>query len=223
MAEDTLQKAEIIILLKNEVKIPCQFNPTDYTISKQSNWKETGGKGKAVPELEFSGGKPATLKMKLYFDTTKPHELVEVGSDVRDLTNKLWDLVQISEHRRNPTNQKGEPPQCEFRWGTTWNFTAVITNLTQKFTMFKGDGTPVRATVDVTFKQVKDDTTYPFQNPTSRSEPRRTRVVQAGDRLDLIAFEEFGDSGRWYDLALANDLEDPMLLQSGQILVIPLE
>ncbi len=200
--------------LDNGDKVTCQFNPGEYTIRKRNSWKKATGKGKNVPTFEFKGGKPATMKMKLFFDTSSD------GSDVRNLTNTLWGIMQI---KKDPVTKKGEPPKCQFRWGANmWNFTAVITNINQKFTMFLHNGTPIRATLDVTFQQIRDDEEYPFQNPTSRSEPRRTRRVQPGDRLDLIAFEEYGDADRWLDLAEANDMEDPMSLESGQILNIPI-
>lgn len=213
MTAKNKQKA-VIMNLETGEKVACQFNPNEYTITKRNSWKQASGKGKEVPSFEFSGGKPAKLKLKLFFDTTG------AGEDVRDHTRKLWGMMKIG--KINPQTNKGEPPQCRFWWGSTWNFTAAVTNINQKFTMFLGDGTPVRATLDVTFQQVKDENSYPFQNPTSRSEPRRTRRVAPGDRLDLIAFQEYGDASRWLELADVNDLEDPMLLEVGQILKIPL-
>lgn len=214
MATPNKQKATIYNLETGE-SVTCQFNPGEYTIKKQNRWKQTAGKGKEVPSFEFSGGKPASLKMKLFFDTT------DAGQDVRTTyTNNLWKMMKVG--RKNNATGKGEPPGCRFEWGKTWSFEAVIKTINQKFTMFLGDGTPVRATLDVTFEQVRNEDDYPFQNPTSRSEPRKTRVVHPGDRLDLIAFEEYGDPNRWYDLAEANALEDPMALQSGQVLKIPI-
>jgi hypothetical protein len=117
---------------------------------------------------------------------------------------------------------KGSPTYCRFQWGKTWSFTAVVSSVTLKFTMFLADGTPVRATGDVTFTQATDGKTYPFQNPTSRSQPRKTRVIMPGDRLDLIAFDEYGDANRWYELAQANRLDDPLDLKPGQVLEIPI-
>ncbi len=207
------QNATIINLDSPHESVICQFNPGEYTIRKRNSWKSNVGKGKDLPDFEFKGGKPATLKMKLFFDTSSD------GADVRLLTNRLWGIMKIKKDLRS---NRGEPPRCRFLWGKIWNFVAVITNINQKFTMFLSDGTPIRATLDVTFQQIIEDDKYPFQNPTSRSEPRRTRRVQPGDRLDLIAFEEYGDADRWLDLAEANDMEDPMSLESGQILNIPI-
>ncbi len=83
-------------------------------------------------------------------------------------------------------------------------------------------GLPVRARAQVNFRQAFDgDTLREGQNPTSRTDRRKTRLVQQGERLDYIAFQEYGDAGRWRDIAEANHLDNPLDLRAGQILVIP--
>jgi len=213
MANENIQKVKITNLDTGE-SFPCQFNPTEYTLRKQNSLNTTGGTGTNVPGTQFSGGQPATLTLKLLFDTT------DTGADVREMyTNKLLNMMSVQ--KKGDNTGQGEPPKCQVVWGKTIFFTAFITNINQQFIMFRSDGTPVRAKLDVTFQEVKDDEKQPPQNPTSLSEPRRTRVVQPGDRLDLIAFAEYGDASRWLELAVANNLEDPMTLAAGQILRIP--
>ena len=88
--------------------------------------------------------------------------------------------------------------------------------------MFAPDGTPIRAKANVSFQQ-RDfwDDILPAQNPTSRTDPRKTRMTYARQRLDQIAFEEYGDARYWRVLAEANQLEDPFDMKDGQLLVIP--
>jgi nucleoid-associated protein YgaU len=113
------------------------------------------------------------------------------------------------------------PPEVAFEWGV-FRFVAVITEMTQKFTLFKMDGTPVRAKVDITFTQHVDVNDYPGQNPTSGGGPiQRVRQVIAGDRLDTIAYELYGDSAKWRVVAEYNHLDDPLSLRPGQRLTIP--
>jgi nucleoid-associated protein YgaU len=103
-----------------------------------------------------------------------------------------------------------------------WSFKAVVTNISQRFTLFKSDGTPVRATLDVTFQQVEDEGLYPPQNPTSgEGEGRKLRVVREGERIDWIATTEYGDPTLWRLIAEQNDLENPLKLEPGQVLAIP--
>jgi hypothetical protein len=153
--------------------------------------------------------------MQLFFDT------YTTGKDVRETTNRIWKLMSISEKLTDMTNTKGRPPMVEFQWGKTWSFKAVITNISQKFTLFRYDGTPVRATVDVTFLQAKEEGHYPGQNPTTKGSPGyKRRVVKEGDSIDWIAYEEYGDSAMWRFIADTNNLGDPHRLRPGQVLAI---
>ena len=43
------------------------FNPTEYTITAASSWKQTPAKGKDGPKSEFTGTLPQTLAMDVMF------------------------------------------------------------------------------------------------------------------------------------------------------------
>jgi nucleoid-associated protein YgaU len=45
--------------------------------------------------------------------------------------------------------------------------------------------------------------------------------VQPGETLDRISARYYGDPTRWRDLALANDIEDPLGLRPGSLLSVP--
>jgi nucleoid-associated protein YgaU len=101
---------------------------------------------------------------------------------------------------------------------------AFITNMTQRFTLFKPDGTPVRAKVDVTFTQYVDTEDYKNQNPTSGVGPieRIWRVI-SGDRLDTIAAVVYQDAAKWRLIADHNHIDNPLALKPGMLLTIPFE
>ncbi len=210
------EKARIINLdVSSERPIDCLFNPNEYTFSKKNTWNKEKIKGKNVPQLEFGGGDSMSLKMQLFFDTYAD------GQDVRQVTNRIWKLMNINEKLTDMTSVKGRPPRVEFQWGKTWLFKAVITDISQRFTLFRYDGTPVRATLDVTFLQAEDKGHYPGQNPTTAGQPGyRRRVVNEGDTIDWIAFDEYGDSAMWRFIADTNNLDNPLKLKPGQVLAI---
>lgn len=215
MSDKTPVKAVIHNLDTNE-PVECMFNPNEYTFSKQNSWNFTNRKGENLPIPEFQSGQPTSLKIQLFFDT------FETGEDVRKYTEKIWDLTRVNEKTKNPKTKKGRPPLCQFQWGKAWSFKAVVTNISQKFTLFGIDGKPVRATLDVTFEQVEDEGLYPPQNPTSGgSEGQKLRVVREGERIDWIATTEYGNPTLWRLIAEENNLEDPLTLKPGQVLAIP--
>lgn len=220
-----LVKARIINCVTEE-EVACMFNPKEYTFAKQNQWEQKEAKGKDVAHLEFKGGAPANLKLQLLFDTYEEHldgsrPMNRAGEDVRKYTKGLWDMMKASERRKNQATNKSEPPHVRFQWGTLWSFEAVIESISQKFTLFLADGTPVRAVLDVSFKQVADEGQYPRQNPTSGGNPgQRLRTVREGETLAWIAYEEYGDSSLWRYLASTNDIDDPRRLTPGMMLII---
>ncbi len=210
------QTKAYIVNLETGEEIHCLFNPSEYTFAKRNEWKQVKVTGADVPLPKFLSGAPITLKMQLFFDTYAD------ASDVRRHTEKLLDLMKVDRSLRDSRTRKGRPPRCRFHWGTTWAFEAIVTEIQQRFTLFLEDGTPVRATVDVTFQQVGAEGTYPPQNPTTGAGPDiRVWTVRPGDRLDWIAYKEYGDATEWPRIAAANDLTDPLALQPGQQLLIP--
>ncbi|GMV85621.1 MAG: peptidase M23 [Dehalococcoidia bacterium] len=212
----TLVKATIRNLDTNKA-ITCLFNPTEYAFAKEVGWAEAADRGANIPQLEFVGGKPATLTLSLFFDTN------DTGEDVRaKYTNALWDLALVNPDRLDSKTNKGRPPECMFEWGNAWSFKAVVTSMTQRFTLFLEDGTPTRATVDLTLKQAHDPGRFPAQNPTSGGVAgHRTRVVQQRETLDLIAAEEYGEARHWRHIAEANGIDNPFRLRPGTRLALP--
>jgi nucleoid-associated protein YgaU len=60
------------------------------------------------------------------------------------------------------------------------------------------------------------------QNPTSGAKAGyRTHVMRAGDTLASVAYEAYGDPGRWRTLAEANDIDDPTRVPAGRSLLVP--
>lgn len=196
-------------------QVDCMFNPFEYTVSKTNTYAEKPKNRSDAPAMNFKKAGAQTLKLSLFFDT------YEKKSDVSKITNQLWKFMQPKESKADP--EKKEPPRVAFQWGV-FRFASVITNMTQKFTLFLKDGTPVRAKVDVTFTQHNDVNDYPAQNPTSGGDHiLRTWQVIRGDRLDTIAAAVYGDAGKWRVIAEYNDLDNPLALRTGQQILIPQE
>ena len=201
---------------KRYVKLECQFNPSQIAITKGVNWRppDKPPPARNAPDLDFGGGQSATFSLALTFDTTQSSG----HKDVRQYTQQLLKLVML----HGPLDRRLPPPRVQFRWGKFSLFLAVVEKVDITYSLFLPDGTPVRATASVSLKQQDDSDDYRRrQNPTTRTEARKTRIVQAGDRLDLIAHQEYGHPSYWRYLAEVNHLRDPRALQPGQILAVP--
>jgi nucleoid-associated protein YgaU len=183
------------------------FNPNQYTIDKANTLAETGIPGLEAPILQYVRGNTRTLSMDLFFDT------YEEQTDVRDYTAQVYKLLLI-----DPA--KHVPPICKVVWGS-FSFRGVVDHISGRYTLFLPDGTPARATLTVSFKEYIEVEVLVRQSPTESVDHRKTLVVQAGDRIGDIAYREYGDARKWRPIAVVNQLEDPLQLTPGQVLVIP--
>jgi nucleoid-associated protein YgaU len=101
----------------------------------------------------------------------------------------------------------------------------VVKTVQVSYLLFDANGTPTRARAAVGFIQQDwgqlDSGYQRGQNPTSRTEPRKTWLVEAGQSLHLIAHREYGHVRHWRHIADSNNILNPLDLQPGQILVLP--
>lgn len=185
------------------------FNPAEYTLEKGNQFASTALPGLSNPILSFVNGNADSLSMELFFDTYTNMG----GSDVSKETGKIARLLDIDPELH-------APPPVQFVWGDV-RFRAVIERLTQRFTMFREDGVPVRATVNVTFKEYKTIEEQLKEKPNQSSDWTKLRVIGEGDRLCLIAAIEYGDPAVWRAIAEANDIDNPRLLRVGDEIALP--
>jgi len=208
------------LIIKNEdnnEELECLFNPTEYTIAKAISWDPKKQTGKNVGKVEFTGGAPRTINFELLFDVFE-----EKDADVNTHVNKLWAMAMVDEDTKQRKSKRNRPPFLSFTWGAHWSFKATITSLSVRYTLFRESGTPCRATATVQLQEYLDPKDKKGQNPTSRGEAGITsREVRPHDTLAWIAFEEYGDATLWRHIASANNIEDPLGIEPGQVLAIP--
>ncbi len=202
-----LQKAYIRLVNSGSTLLSVMFNPMEYTLDKSNQFQNTPIIGLSTPLTQFINGNTTVLTMDLFFDT------YETKEDVNTYTNKMMALLDIDKDLH-------APPICEFVWGTL-TFKATVEKITRKFTMFLENGTPVRATLNVTFKEYK--TLSEQLNTTTKSSSDRSKIhiLKAGETLSSIAGAEYGDPGQWRKIAQANNIVNPRLLESGKEIIIP--
>ena len=199
-----LAKATIINLENNE-QFPVMFNPEEYVLETGNSFAEIGIPGLAKSPIQYVRGNLRTLQMELFFDT------YERRSDVRADTRRISSLLE-----KNQTTQA--PPVLLFTWGSL-QFKCVLEHAAQRFIMFLNDGTPVRARLNVTFKEF-EQVEVEVQHGLFIGPPT-VRNIMEGDRLEKLAYEYLGDPGAWREIANANNLDDPFHLTPGTALIMP--
>jgi hypothetical protein len=229
-----LQDAESIVADTNSLKltitpegqglvpVSVMFNPNAYTIVKPVTWNvpqpssSSGGatqKRLNAPTLEFGGGGSRVLTLELLFDVTEPVDSTPIA-DVRTKTNAIVAMTRIV-----PKTQ--QPPVCVVSWGSGTNFDfpfrGVVTSLTQRFTLFRNTGEPVRANLTMVMTEFID-----VSSDLRETDPElTTRRVRRSDSVTSIAADVYGDPALWRVIAAENNLDDPRRLRIGQTLSIP--
>lgn len=201
------QKAQLTI---DSDKIECGFNPQDYTISKTNIWTYKPTQGTDRPDAEFGGGLPMTYKLSLLLDSS----LDGPDGSIKDQANKLMTAM----------HGKGSAPKfIQFTWGSVKLPKAAPVSLSIHYVLFRPNGEPVRAFVDLELAQAEDAAPPgQAQNPTTRAiAGLRAHTVRDGDSLPSIAYDAYGDATRWRVIAEANGIDDPMRIRRGTALTIP--
>jgi nucleoid-associated protein YgaU len=199
--------------LETGEEFSVSYNPPEYSLTKGSQIAEIGIPGLDSPLLQYVRGSNEKLSLKLFFDTT------DEQSDVRDKTKKFYNLAKQNENTH-------ALPKCRLSWGKTGtikgdqtNFKGIVENISQNFTLFKSDGTPLRAELELTLREYKTLEDM-ITKPKSYS---RTRIIRKGDTLSSIAGEEYHDPQAWRRIAEKNNIVNPKDIIPGQSLIIPPE
>jgi hypothetical protein len=199
-------------------RLPCLFNPAQFTVGRTNEWAADRLPGKGVPTLRYAGARSGWLRMELFFDTT--HD----GSPVTKYTGKIVGLMEVdlTLPGTDETTNNARPPYVTFHWGDLHSFKAVVSDLELAFTYFSSAGVPLRARMQLALRQYEPSKAFGPQNPTSGTpRPHRVHRVRPGETLDRISATYYGDATRWRSLADANGIADPLDLRPGRLLSIP--
>jgi hypothetical protein len=189
--------------------IEVLFNPTEYSVEHSASFGETAPPGLDSPITQFVNGNAQVLTMDLLFDTYTDGG----GEDVSERTRQVTDLVRID-------GDLHAPPIVRFSWGV-FLFQAVVGKISQRFTMFLADGTPVRATLSVTFTQYKTIQEQLEQPRRNSADKTKHRMVEGPHDLWLLADREYGEVAHWRHIARANRIDEPRRMVPGTVLVLP--
>ncbi|MCD8489306.1 MAG: phage tail protein [Desertifilum sp.] len=141
-----LVKAKLFSLDSQDYDIQFMFNPTQLDLSRSVKLNQPQGarSRRGQPKVSFAAPDPCVITLsKIVFDT------YEEGVSVLDrYINQLLKSVQFIE-------QQKRPPIYIFLWGANdYLASCFVESVRYQLKMFLPDGTPVRAEVNLTLKEV---------------------------------------------------------------------
>jgi hypothetical protein len=162
------------------------------------------------------------VSFELFFDTTE-FGMVDGVKDVRDLTGAVYKLLKV-------TKETHAPPRCVLLWGQAGKLFSFGTNVspwclletvTEEFTLFSPAGVPLRAKLNVTFREAWTIDEQLRETPRHSGDRSKVRPLGPGQTLTHLAWQEYGDAGEWRPIAERNNLDDPLEVTPGQMLRVP--
>jgi Contractile injection system tube protein/LysM domain len=239
-----LAKAEIMemgpglnpVQINKNKATKVQFNPDSLKVSfsNQVANDTTSKDNNGLPGQQFVGAGATKLSITLYFDVTSqgPVGLPEVD-DVRRLTQRVAYFITPKPIPENkPT--KFLPPLVRFQWGS-FVFDGIMESMEESLEMFSFEGRPLRATVSIGLAQQRVSA-FSFNTKDLNAAPGVTRkggaaagtepVTEAPAGSSLQSLANNGPGGGislgagigWQAIATANGIENPRLLEPGQLL-----
>ena len=217
--------------MDNMKKIYVLYNPNTYVQERRTQYSEATGISSNAPSIQFVHGSTEVLSMELFFDTFSAGaeaggtalDKLKLGAtsllpspaktDVREYTSKIYDLMLINKETH-------VPPLLKVEWSSL-QFTGHLVSCSQRFVKFNELGTPVRATLNVTFMEYMEPNKIAEMTPKESPDTAKYRTISQGDSLWQLSGKEYGECSSWRLIAKANGIENPRLLATGTMLKLP--
>ena len=197
------------------------MNPQSYAYQKSIRYNDRQAQGSPGPSPAFNRVADETIAFELMFDATgagpRPSGVNDASLGVMDGINQFTALLAT-------VNGKVHSPNYLILSWAQLQFQCVLSSLKIDYTLFRPDGTPLRAKVAVSFQSFSSEVQLAKKANTNSPDLSHIVTVGAGDTLPLLCHQIYGDSRFYIRVAAYNDLTSFRTLAQGmQLLFPPLE
>ncbi|MBB5636869.1 LysM repeat protein [Pedobacter cryoconitis] len=209
---DSYGKADYISSHKGTIN--AFINPESYAVTNSNNFSSFNIKGDSEQTFFFNNTGGSVLKIdKLLVDGTK----IVQSAGFKDVDAYLKDLSKLVYEYNGEIHM---PPYVKVTWGN-FVFKGVCTSYNVKYTLFKPDGTCLRAEVSMEFKASVDPQTKVNKAANSSPDLTHARTVKAGDTLPLMTYRIYGTSAYYMEVARINNLSNINAIKPGDQIYFP--
>jgi hypothetical protein len=195
------------------------MNPESYkrTLNvSRSPVKEIRGKGSTT---SFSRIGEETLAMTLIFDTTGllPSPL---GSDRMPQSGVVEILEPLIQKMAKVSPRTGEPYYLQLSWAQL-QARCVLSSMSVDYKLFRPDGTPIRASVQLSFNSYSSSISLSRTSATTAKQSTQFVTVSEGESLPSLCNRIYGRSDYYLDVARYNGIFAFRKLKTGSRLKFP--
>ncbi len=216
MAEGNLSKLQIISykddrFQEKDQSISVPVNPDKYSRSIKVEYNQEQEQGTQGNNPPFNRTPPEELQFEFLFDGTG---VVPGSKDIQ---------AGVEEFKKTVYKIEGDihrPNFLKLIWGDL-SFNCVLKELKIDFTLFKPDGTPLRAMVNATFMQVVDEKRRSAEQGKNSPDLTHVRYVKEGDTLPYMSYKIYGDASYYIQVAKYNGLKNFRNIRPNMKIVFP--
>lgn len=188
----------------------AMFNPENWDMKTNIVYYPKVKEGNDGLEQGFHRVDSPTLNFDLLIDGTGASgENREVLAEVLLLREVV--LFNGVEHK---------PNLLAIIWGSQF-FKGVLTSMNVKYTLFRANGIPLRATISLSFVEQRSSSEIISTMNLASADLTHKRLVKENDRLDLICQYIYKSPRHYIDVARANNLTTFRKLPVGAELIYP--
>ncbi len=189
-----------------------KINPASYTHNHQVKYDNVTAQGSPGTTLKFKGIPPETISFDIYFDASGV-----IDSTIVDVKAQLDEFKEVCFDYNGTIH---EPNYLIISWGSLV-FKCKLISLDVSYTLFKSDGTPLRAKASVKFEEAIDSNLIAAEAAPESPDLTHHVVVREGDTLPLLCKNAYGDESYYMEVAKHNKLVNFRDLIPGTELYLP--
>lgn len=203
-----------IVSIDSSKEFEFILNPSVYEHAFEIGYSQKVVNGQSASNTKFSATKPETLKISTLIDCSGVIGGEAGSKDLKTQLKELTDIVYRYE------GDKHEPNHVRVLWGSQIFFGRLETISVDK-TLFKANGEPLRAKLQLQFKQFMTNEEEALR--ANRSSPDLSHLVEvkAGDTLPLLCYRIYKDSSYYLEVARYNNITEFRDLEPGSKLHFP--
>lgn len=188
------------------------LNPESFSHNVEVSYSKTDTPGQSGITSKFNAVSDEKVGFDLMFDGTGAvvGKVIDVDTEI----TKLRDVVLKYQGKLH------SPYYLQLSWGTLL-FNCHLTKFDVSYTLFKPDGSPLRAKVSMAFLGFTDNETKAKRADRQSSDLTHYYRVQAGDSLPLLCHRIYGHSRYYLAVANHNHLINFRQLDPGLLLRFP--
>lgn len=194
----------------------AMFNPESFAVNNAFKYDESQAESDTGAEFKFQNIAPREFSFDFVVDSTGASG---TKLDIEEEVEKFKNATGFKE-AAGFVGKERRSFYLTITWGS-FNIRCITKTIDVKYTLFRPDGTPIRATISATFGEYKTPLQQARENPESILNLTQVRDVLDQDNLTNLAKKLYGDGKKYIDIAKANGIDNLKELVSGDRLEFP--